>query len=106
MSRIDHHAAVLSLRGKYALCRKLLAGEGGDLESLDSLQAALESLSPRTLSLGPVQGLMVAAMRRFRGSECYKTLSSAVLVYFYGRGVTLLEQLSAELFEYELHTPV
>lgn len=93
MPRIDHHAAVSTLRARYNLARRVLERGKPDaprLEALDALQGALESLSPSTLSCASWQRMALVLFRLAfsEATEARSIYAGGLLVYCYSTGVS------------------
>lgn len=101
MVKVDHHAAVKTLRVKYTLARKAMKNdqaEEAELQALDAVQESLESLSPKTLSISCIQGLLHSCLARLAHYQGHDLYCGAVLVFFYSVGGELKGEFSDGLY--------
>ena len=98
MPRVDHHAALRSLRSGYLACRKLLAADPENEELLERLQEFIVSTSPSTLSCESVQRLVGFLLSRLGHTRINGEYHRVLTAYLYANAVPVGEALGNELF--------
>lgn len=105
MPNIDHHAAVSTLRARYNVTRRVLESQDAEtarLAALDAIQAALESLSPSTLSCTAWQDMAWTCFNTAfcRGACAARRLyAGGLLVFGYSTGITWSGEWHGELLD-------